>query len=217
MGIEALSKMAAAPMRAVRPIMLRGLYANPEKEVIRLRDRGVLTQIARGTYLVKPDTVPPDQEWRPGFEAVAMAYATAAYGDRVPVLVGVGAARFHHAIPRALAVTVVAVPAPHREVHLDTGGRIVFTTTDTEQIDARAERTPLGAMLVATPEQTLIDLVARPNLGGVPEEAAVAARNLAMRTDAARVERILNRYPATVQKKVHRLAGQAGTPGAPSG
>lgn len=209
MATEARRAMATAPMRAVRPVMLRDMYANPEKEVGRLRDRGVLTQIARGTYLVKPDDMRADQDWRPGFEATAMAYATAAYGDRVPVLVGIGAARFHRAIPRALAVTVVAVPAPHRDVNLMTGGRVVFTTTDTEKIDARAERTPLGTMLVATPEQALVDLVARPTLGGVPDEAAAAARELATKVDHARVARILERYPATVAKKVRRVLHDA--------
>lgn len=51
-----------------------------------------------------------DVDWRPPFEHAAMAYATAQYGDRVPILFGIGAAPFHRPIPRAVAVTVVAVP-----------------------------------------------------------------------------------------------------------
>ena len=43
--------------------------------------------------------------------------------------------------------------------------------------------TPLGEMLVTSVEQTLVDLVARPNLGGFPAEAMAAALHLRQRAD----------------------------------
>lgn len=204
-------RLPAAPLRTVRPVMLRDVYANPEKELVRLRRQGLVTRIAPGTYTVKPDTVAPEAGWRPPFEHAAMAYATAQYGDRVPVLYGIGAARFHHAIPRAIAVTVIAVPEQHRPVTLTDGGKVIFTTTDVDALEARLERVPIGAFLVTTPEQTLIDLVARPAVGGMPEEAHAAARALAATVDRDRVDELLTVRPRTVQegaaKLLHDVAG----------
>jgi len=201
-------QITGAPLRTVRPKMLRGVYANPEKELVRLRDTGRLLQIARGTYIARPDDIGPDRAWQPRLETTAMAYATGAYGDRVPVLFGIGAARFHHAIPRAINVTVVAVPASHRAVRLLTGGRIVFTARDTVALDARPESTELGPALVATPEQTLVDLVRWPDLGGLPAEAGSAITLLRDQADEVRLARLLERVPATVRGRVKRVMGQ---------
>ena len=167
-------EITGAPMRMVRPVMLRDLYANPEKELVRMRDQGTLTKIAHGTYVAKPDRITPNQPWKPLFEEAAMAYATAAYGDRVPILMGIGAARHWHAIPRAIGVTVIAVPEPHRPVQLDTGG-IIFTVRRAEPVEAIPVQTGLDTMRVTTIEQTLIDLIRYPDLGGMPDEARAAA------------------------------------------
>jgi len=189
------SEITAAPMRAVRPVMLRELYANPEKELVRMRDRGTLVKIAHGTYAAKPDRIAPDQPWKPVFEEAAMAYATAAYGDRVPVLMGVGAARHWHAIPRAIGVTVIAVPEPHRPVNLDTGGRVVFTVRRAEPIEAVPVQAGLGTMRVTTIEQTLVDLVRFPELGGMPDEVHVAASVLVGRADTVKLDRLIKQLP----------------------
>ena len=202
--------IAAAPMRTARPLMLRAHYSNPERELTRMRDDGRLIQIAHGTYMAKPDFISPAQEWRPPVEEAAMAYATAQYGDRVPVLIGLSAARFHHAIPRAIGVAVIAVPEQHRPVELRIGGRVVFTTTDVDRIDARLERGEIGSFLVATLEQTMIDLVVRPELGGMPSEAAAAARALRDRVDPMRVERILSSRPKTIATKIRRFMDEGG-------
>lgn len=195
------TEITGAPLRTVRPLMLRGVYADPEKELVRLRRAGRVVRIAPGTYVARPDDVPADQDWRPALEDAAMAYATAQYGDRVPVLHGLSAARFHHAIPRALGVAVVAVPQQHRAVDLADGGRVVFTTTDTEAIDARLEAGALGGYLVATPEQAFLDLLARPNLGGLPADAVAAVAALAPTLDPERLARLLPQRPATVRRR----------------
>lgn len=199
---EALRMIAAAPLRTERPVLLQDAYANPRKELARMRDQGLLTKIAPGTYTAKPATIPTDVVWFPDFEEAAMAYATCQYAPGVPVLFGIGAARFHHMIPRALATTVVAVPAPHEAMTLANGGKVIFTTTEVDQLDARLERGELGTFLVTTKEQTLIDLIARPNLGGVPSEARAAVAALVPKVDREQVANLLARKPRTVQKKV---------------
>ncbi|MEZ5084898.1 MAG: type IV toxin-antitoxin system AbiEi family antitoxin [Tessaracoccus sp.] len=198
-------QIAGAPLRTVRPLMLREIYANPEKEVVRMRRSGRLVRIAPGTYTAKPDTIPPDTAWFPDFEEAAMAYATGQYGPRIPVLFGIGAARFHHAIPRAIAVTVIAVPEPHQAVTLANGGKVIFTTTDVNKLDARRERGELGTFLVTTKEQTLIDLIARPQLGGLPGEATAAAQALIPKVDQDRLDELLTTRPHTIQKKVAKV------------
>ena len=204
--MDAIAVMAAAPLRTVRPVMLREIYANPEKELVRLRRAGRVVRIAPGTYTVKPDSIDTKLPWRPALEEVSMAYATGQYGDRVPVLYGIGAARFHRSIPRAIAVAVVAVPAQHRAVILpDNGGRIVFTTTDTSALDVRLETSTIGAFLVTTPEQTFVDLIARPNLGGMQAEAIAAINALQGRIDHDRVKAIIAKYPHTIIKKVRQV------------
>lgn len=199
-------QITGAPLRTVRPLMLRGLYANPEKELVRLDRAGLVTRIAPGTYTAKPDSIPVP--WRPAFEQAAMAYATTQYGNRVPVLYGIGAARFHHAIPRAIAVTVIAVPQQHRPVTLAGGGTLIFTTTDVDNLEASLEQTTLGGFLVTTPEQTMVDLLARPELGGMPDQALAAVAALAATVDPDHVHELATRRPRTVRLKVDReLAG----------
>jgi len=96
-----------------------------------------------------------------------MALATARFGDRVPVLMGLGAARFHRAIPRALTTTFVAVPEQTHEVQLDDHvGVVKFVTRETAKMDARLEPFETGYALVATREQTVLDVAHRPQWGG---------------------------------------------------
>lgn len=197
-------QITAAPLRTVRPLMLRSLYANPEKELVRLNKAGLVTKIAPGAYTAKADNIPADVPWRPAFEHAAMAYATTQYGNRVPVLYGIGAARFHLAIPRAIAVTVIAVPQQHRPVTLTDGGNVIFTTTDVDQLEAHFEQTTIGGFLVTTPEQTMIDLLARPDLGGMPNQALAAAAVLACSVDPDRVHQLAETRPRTVRLKIEK-------------
>lgn len=202
--------ITGAPLRTVRPRMLRGLYANPEKELVRLHRAGLVTRIAPGTYTAKPDSIPGPVPWRPAFEQAAMAYATTQYDNRVPVLYGIGAARFHHAIPRAIAVTVIAVPRQHRPVTLADGGTLIFTTTDVGSLEARLEQTPLGGFLVTTPEQTMVDLLARPQLGGMPDQALAAAAAFAVTVDPDHVQELAAARPHTVRARVDRELADPG-------
>ena len=197
-------------MRTVRPVMLRGLYANPEKELVRLRANGLVVKIAPGTYVAKPDTVAPGDAWKPAFEEAAMAYATAAYGDQVPVLAGLGAARQWHAIPRAIGVTVIAVPEQHRPVTLETGGRIVFTRRDTTALDAIPVQSGLGPMRVTRIEQTVVDLVLRPDLGGMPAAAQAAALVLAARADPERLARLADGLRPTARARIRAWLAEEG-------
>ena len=138
-----------------------------------------------------------------------MAYATAAYGDRVPVLAGLGAARHWHAIPRAIGVTVIAVPEQHRPVSLATGGRIVFTCRESDALDALPVAAALGTMRVTRIEQTLIDLVLRPDLGGMPSEARAAAIALEPRVDPERLARLVAQLPKASAVRVRNwVAGR---------
>ena len=196
--------IAAAPLRTVRPKLLRDVYANPEKELVRLRRAGRVVRIAPGTYTAKPDTVATETNWRPGFEEAAMAYATAAFGDRIPVLYGIGAARYHHAIPRAIATTVVAVPTSHRPVRMDDGGTLIFTATNVDGLDARYEQGQLGRFLVTTPEQTLLDLLDRPGLGGMPTEATSAAAALGGLVDSDRLRDLAATRSKALQRTLEK-------------
>lgn len=180
--------VARAPMRTVRPEQLTGHWAMPRKELARLRRRGAALRLAHGYYMAVPDDV-LRETWRPDLEAAAIAVATARFGDRVPVLMGIGAARFHRAIPRALGFTVVAVPTPARAIDLDDGaGRVEFVTRDTTALDARLEQFETGRALVATVEQTILDLAHRERWGGTEDLAAEAIRALWVRADPAHLE-----------------------------
>ncbi|MCL2489462.1 MAG: hypothetical protein FWF36_01855 [Propionibacteriaceae bacterium] len=142
-----------------------------------------------------------------------MAYATAAYGDTVPILAGILAARHWHAIPRAIAVTVIVVPEQHRPVTLATGGRVVFTQRDTIKIDAVPVTVGLGVMRVTGIEQTLVDLITRPDLGGLPAEARAAAASLIAQANTDRLASVVNALPTTTATKVRAWLAEQGNAG----
>lgn len=187
---SALTALARLPMSTGRPSDFDGIFVNPSQELIRLARSGDVVRLAHGVYTLKPLEARPG--WTPELNVAAMAWATALYGDRVPVLMGLGAARFHHAIPRSIGVTVVALPVQHRPLEL-VGGRVVFVARDVNSLHARTETTPLGHMLVTSIEQTLVDLVSRPGLGELHAEAVAAALHLRDRADLERAKTIAKR------------------------
>jgi predicted transcriptional regulator of viral defense system len=175
--------LARRPFGVLRPADAVEVYANPAKDLARLVDRGSLHKVATGYYAV----VPPhstDRAWLPSVEAAAYGIAAADYGPDGAVLMGLSAARLHGAIPRALEVAVVAVPKNRPSLLLaDRDAVVRFVRRDTDRLDAERLDTDLGAALVTTVEQTLLDLAHRPHLGGVPVEASAAIRALWRRAD----------------------------------
>lgn len=164
---------ARAPLRTIRVGDLAPVYAHPRQEARALERRGVLHRLAHGFYCAVPPEHDPDA-WKPSTEAGAAGIATAVYGDRVPVLMGLSAARAHHALPRALAGAQVAVPTPRRPLaFLDRPGSVRFSVRTVGQLDAVLVGTDLGPALATTPEQTVLDL-ARADPRGVDLDAVEA-------------------------------------------
>lgn len=91
-----------------------------------------------------------------------MAVATALDGARVPVPMGIGAARFHHVIPREIGTTVIAMSTQRRDMQMTTG-RVRLVKRDVCALDAWLKATGLGQILVTTPEQTADDSSPVPN------------------------------------------------------
>ncbi|MBK5249990.1 MAG: hypothetical protein JJE50_11295 [Actinomycetales bacterium] len=176
-------EIVRAPMRTVKASTLE-VYAQPRRQLARLADAGRMLRLGPGIYTAVPDDR-VGTGWAPTLETAAAALSTAIYGARVPVLMGLSAARIHQAIPRAIGVALVAVPGHHRAMALpeQIGGLVRFVTRDVGRLDAELVSTELGQTLVTTPEQTILDLTRRPDLGGLPNEAASAVQALLARAD----------------------------------
>lgn len=170
--------MTRAPLRTVRPRDLAAVYTQPNVQLARLTRQGRVRRAAPGIYYALPDD--RDATWLPTLEALAAGAATALYGERVPVLMHLTAARLLGALPRAIAHAVVAVPTQHRALPvLDRPtGVLTFVTRDVDALDATLVRTDLGPALVTSPEQTVLDLTKRPALGGMPDECRSAVATL---------------------------------------
>jgi predicted transcriptional regulator of viral defense system len=183
-------QLARRPFGVLRPVDAVDVYANPAKDLARLVARGSLHKLATGYYAV----VPPhstDRAWLPSVEAAAYGIAAADYGPDGAVLMGLSAARLHGAVPRALEIAVVAVPKNRPSLVLaDREATVRFVRRDTGRLDAERVNTDLGAALVTTVEQTLLDLAHRPDLGDVPAEAQAAIRALWPRVDTDRLSEI---------------------------
>lgn len=183
-------ELAALPLRTLRPQQASGVYAQPRGEVRRLERRGVLHRLAHGYYVVIPQEH-VGTAWKPGLEAAAAGIATSDFGPGNVVLMGLSAARLHGAIPRAIGVAVVAVPAQCNPIALrDRDATIRFVKRNTDRLDAERLTTELGQVLVTTPEQTVLDLARRPTLGGAEDEARAAVRILLARTDPELIEQL---------------------------
>lgn len=183
-------QLARRPFGVLRPADAVDVYANPAKDLARLADRGSLHKVATGYYALVP-LHSTDRAWLPSLEAAAYGIAAADYGADGAVLMGLSAARLHGAVPRALEVAIVAVPKNRPKVILaDRNATARFVCRDTDRLDAERLNTDLGAALVTTVEQTLLDLAHRPRLGGVPAEADAAIRALWPRAAADRLTEI---------------------------
>ena len=151
---------------------------------------GDLHRTANGYYVVVP-RASVGTAWLPPLEAAAVGIAAADFGSDHAVLMGVSAARMHGALPRALAVAVVAVPEQRAKVQLrDRTGTVIFVKRNVDRLDAERLPTELGTALVTTVEQTVLDLAHRPELGGVRTEVPDAIRILLTRCDRARLDEL---------------------------
>lgn len=206
--IDLLRAVERAPLRTVRLKDLEGYTALPWRVVNRLVERGALVRLTHGVYTAPPDGA-DGRTWKPPLEPAGLAVAAARFGHRNVALTGVGAARHWAAIPRAIGVTTVAVQGRNYvPVTLDAGGIVHLVGRDLERIDVMLERTALGPGLVTTPPQTLYDLLMRPAQGGLPDEAAAAARNLAARVrfdELARIAEAASRANAAVREMIDEL------------
>jgi len=169
--------------RVLRPKDAAAVYAHPRPELARLVRNGAARRIANGYYTLVPDRRLADPAWRPDLHAAALGIAQTDYGVNGAALMGVGAARQFGAIPRETAVTVVAVPK-QRPVMETEFGRIIFVRRAVDALDLERVDTELTHGWVTTVEQTLLDLAARPTLGGLPADTITEAlRALWLRAD----------------------------------
>lgn len=179
--------LARAPMKTIRPRDAEAIYAHPRAQLARLSERGLLHRVADGYYVVVPQDM-VGRSWTPGLEATAAGIASAIYGPDDVVVMGPSAARLHGAIPRALATATIAVPRQHREIALSDRPAVVrFIKRDTSRLDAERIDTPLGPALVTTPEQTVLDLAHRPELGDAEVDIRSAVIELYARSDRQRL------------------------------
>lgn len=181
-------QLARRGQRVFRPRDLSDVYAHPRAEVARLARSGVVRHVATGYYALAPLHRLADPSWVPDLNAVALGIGQADYGPEDVALMGVSAARIHGAIPRRLAVAVVAVPKQRPPLRTQ-GARVVFVERDVSRLDVERTDTELGRGWLTTIEQTALDLAARPTLGGIEEpDAHEAVRALALRADWATLE-----------------------------
>ena len=200
--------LAAYPLGTFRPAQAKSTYAHPAAEVARLHERGLLHRLADGYYIVVPPTM-VGRAWMPGLETAAAGIASAIYGPGVIVVMGVSAARLHGAIPRALATAIVAVPAQHRAIALsDRTGVVRFVKRNTQSIDAERYETELGSTLMTTPEQTILDLANRPQLGDAEIDVPTAVAALYERSDPDRLQALATEQRRTASLKRARIWSQ---------
>ena len=183
---------ARAPLRTIRTKDLAEVYAYPRQAARALERRGLLHRLAHGFYCAVPAEHNPAL-WRPTIEAAAAGIASAIFGDRVPVLTGLTAARVHRALPRGIGVAFAAVPAQRRPLQLvDRAGRIHFVSRAVVRLDAVLVTTDLGQALATTPEQTVLDL-ARADPRGQDDDAQEAIDALWPECDEATLAEIAGR------------------------
>lgn len=176
--------------RVLRPIDAADTYSNPRAEFARLTRAGSLHRLAPGLFAAVPDDR-VGRGWLPPLEAAALGIAQTGGHIDDSALMGVSAARVHGAIPRALNVAVVALGRHRRELQLtDRRATIHFIRRDVAGLDVQRHRTDLGQGWITTVEQTVLDLIVRPDLGGVPDAVDEAITALIRRADMSRLQEL---------------------------
>ncbi|MEU6675331.1 type IV toxin-antitoxin system AbiEi family antitoxin [Streptomyces sp. NPDC046925] len=193
----------------LRPRDAADVYAHPRPEMARLVKTGAARNVATGYYLLVPGRHLGDDTWRPDLHAVGLGIGRADYGQDGAALMGVGAARQFGAVPREIAVTFVAVPKQRPPLETEFG-KVVFVRRDVAGLDLERIETEVTPGWVTTPEQTLLDLAARPALGGLPAEAITEAlRALWLRADTDLLAELAagQRKTAALQRARHLIEG----------
>jgi predicted transcriptional regulator of viral defense system len=169
--------------RVLRPVDAEGIYAHPRPEFKRLVEAGALHRLADGNYAVVPDDM-VGTAWLPDLEAAAMGIATTGGRTDTAALMGLSAARLHGAIPRVVNLATVAVSHHRRNLRLvDRDAEVQFVRRTLGDLDLQRQQTELGQGWVTTVEQTVLDLIARPSLGGSVEATREAVTALLNRAD----------------------------------
>ena len=119
-----------------------------------------------------------------------MAYAASVFGEDVPILAGIGAARWWGLIPREMGICPILVPRQRRNVMLTGGIQVCFSISRYLLQDTELVTCQLGQFRVQTREQTLLDLVSRPEWGQAPSEAINAATALLGRVNTQKVAKL---------------------------
>ncbi len=185
------AQLLRRPTRLLRPVDAVGVYAHPRPEFARLERSGALHRVAPGYYAAVPDDR-VGVAWLPELEAVALGVGVAVAGVDGAALMGLSAARVHGGLPRAIGVAVVAM-ARHRSVLrlTDRDAVVLFVRREVARLDLQRYRSELGDGWVTTVEQTVVDLAARPSLGGMPQEAGVTVAALLPRADPELLEELV--------------------------
>jgi len=169
------ASIASLKKGVLRPRDAKAIYTQPALQFKRLEKTGVLLKLAHGYYLHVPEAM-RGKVWRPEMEALALALGQADYGKDEVALMHISAARIHGALPRAIALAVLAVPK-QRPILETKFGRIIFVKREVSELQRMRIDTELGSGWATNLEQTTLDLAKRENLildfEEVVQEAAV--------------------------------------------
>lgn len=157
-----VSPLAALRRGVLRPQDARDIYKQPARYFLRWEQEGVLLKLSHGYYAHVPEAE-RGGPWRPEIEAIALGIGQADYGRNGAALMHLSAARIHAAIPRAIAVAVLAVPKQRPILETDFG-RIHFVKRDIDRLKIIRTETELGAGWVTNIEQSTLDLIRRREL-----------------------------------------------------
>jgi len=181
--------LASLNRGVLRPQDATQIYTQPALQFRLLEQDGELLKIAHGYYALVPEAK-IRSNWRPEIESLALAVGQADYGVESAVLMHLSAARLQGAIPRAIAVAVIAVPK--RRLSLETPyGRIVFVKRDVARLKRSKVKTELGEGWSTSKEQTALDLAGRPDLiKGMSQVAQEAARSIFVHCNQTKLDTI---------------------------
>lgn len=182
-------ELAQAPHGIVTTRLAQQTYAHPRPQLNRLARQGLLHPAAQGFFAVVPDEKVGRQAWKPGFDNLVARIVNHLFGNDRAVLMGVTAARIHHAIPRALATAVVATPRRRHTLKLtDRIGQIKFVERDLARLGTQTVILGGEPALVTTIEQTVLDLAREPDRGDARADAVAAVRVLWDRCDPQKLQ-----------------------------